>query len=72
MLHFENKLPNNVELPNLAEYVDNDVVGGGGEEGRGRRREGFGIDEEREGNFGGVLETEESLVEKERREGDAM
>ena len=72
MVHFENELPNDVELTNFTEYVDDEVVGGGGEEGRGRGREGFGIEEEGEGNFGRMLETEESLIEKERREGDPV
>ena len=72
MIHFENELPNDVELANFSEYVDDEVVGGGGEEERGRRREGFGIEEEGKGNLGRVLETEESLVEKERSEGDAV
>lgn len=71
MIHFKNELPNDVELADFAEYVDDEVVGGGGEE-RNRRRDGFGIVEKREGNFGRVLKAEKGLVEKKRGEGDAM
>lgn len=72
MVHFEDELPNDVELADLAENVDDEVVGGCGEERRGRRREGFGKEEKGEGNFGRVLEAEESLVEKEGSKVDAM
>lgn len=72
LVHFENELPNDVELADFRENVDDEVVGGGGEEGRWGRREGFGIEKEGEGNLGRVLKAEENLVEKERGEGDAV
>ena len=69
LVHLDNELPNDVELTDLAEDVDEEVVGGGGE---GREREGFGKVEKGEGNLGRVGEAEEGLVEEVGGKRDAV
>lgn len=69
VVHFEDELPSDVVLADLGEDVNEEVEGGGGER---RVREGLGIVEEGEGNFGIVDEAQEGLVEQLRRESDAV
>lgn len=69
LVHLDNELPNDVELTDLTEDVDEEVVGGGG---GGREREGFGKVEKGEGNLGRVGEAEDGLVEEVGGERDAV
>jgi hypothetical protein len=69
LVHFDNELPSEIELADFGNEVDEEVVGGGGER---RGREGLGVVEKGEGDFGRVFEAEEGLVEEVRGESDAV
>ncbi|RDX67916.1 hypothetical protein CR513_53153, partial [Mucuna pruriens] len=69
LVHFDDELPRDVELAHLGHDVDEEGVGGESERGI---REGFGVVEEGEGDFGVMLEAEEGFQEEVRGESDAV
>lgn len=69
LIHFDDQLPGDVELPNFGENVDNEVVRNNVV---GMMGVVLGPEEKGEGNFGGVSEAQKGLVNEVRGEGNAV